>query len=560
MVMVTRLSTTPAQAVAGGVASTDVHRASVATAWRPEKTGTLLAARGDLLAALNCPRELIHIVEDETHGVVAATGGTIGAGSPGQGRPLRGTLPPLYPEWLGDRSFTEAHACRFPYVVGEMARGIATSTMVIEAARAGLVAFFGSAGLDLSTTAQAIRQIKRTLGEHATNWGANLIHAPADAGTEMATAALFLAERVPAMSASAFMALTPSIVRYAAHGLTRGSDGTIRRLGCVFAKVSRPEVAAQFMRPAPDRMLRELVAAGHLSAGEAELAAHVPVAEDITVEADSGGHTDNRPLTALLPAILQLRDAIVAEHRYARTIRVGAAGGLGAPGAVSAAFALGAAYVLTGSINQAAVESGLSIDGRAMLAEAEIADVAMAPAADMFELGIQVQVLKRGTLFAPRARWLWELYRTYDSLEAIPADLRQRLEKDLLREPIEQAWARTRAYFETKDPGENARAARDPKHRMALVFRSYLFMGAQWAREGETSRRGDYQIWCGPAMGAFNAWTRGSFLGRADQRTVVQIARNLLEGAAVITRAQQLRSYGVDVPAAAFTFVPRPLR
>jgi len=35
---------------------------------------------------------------------------------------------------------------------------------------------------------------------------------------------------------------------------------------------------------------------------------------------------------------------------------------------------------------------------------------------------------------------------------------------------------------------------------------------------------------------------------------------NLLEGAAAITRAQQLRSYGVPVPAAAFDFRPRVLR
>jgi hypothetical protein len=40
---------------------------------------------------------------------------------------------------------------------------------------------------------------------------------------------------------------------------------------------------------------------------------------------------------------------------------------------------------------------------------------------------------------------------------------------------------------------------------------------------------------------------------------VVQIALNLLEGAAVVTRAQQLRSYGVPVPAGGFQFVPRQL-
>ena len=69
----------------------------------------------------------------------------------------------------------------------------------------------------------------------------------------------------------------------------------------------------------------------------------------------------------------------------------------------------------------------------------------------------------------------------------------------------------------------------------------------------------DYQIWCGPAMGAFNQWTRGSFLEDPSQRGVVQIARNLLQGAAVLTRAQQLRALGVPMPPAAFQYTPRPL-
>jgi trans-AT polyketide synthase/acyltransferase/oxidoreductase domain-containing protein len=92
-----------------------------------------------------------------------------------------------------------------------------------------------------------------------------------------------------------------------------------------------------------------------------------------------------------------------------------------------------------------------------------------------------------------------------------------------------------------------------------LVFRSYLGQSSRWAIAGVRDRRPDYQIWCGPAMGAFNAWTEGSFLAEPEHRSVVQVARNLLEGAAVVTRAQQLRSFGVPVPPAAFDFKPRPL-
>ena len=123
-----------------------------------------------------------------------------------------------------------------------------------------------------------------------------------------------------------------------------------------------------------------------------------------------------------------------------------------------------------------------------------------------------------------------------------------------------EVWEDARKFFEVRGPHENERAARDPKHKMALVFRSYLGRSSRWPIDGDVSRRLDYQIWCGPAMGAFNAWVKGSFLEQPENRTVVQVARNLLEGAAYVTRAAQLRSYGAPIPAAAFSFCPRPLQ
>ena len=61
------------------------------------------------------------------------------------------------------------------------------------------------------------------------------------------------------------------------------------------------------MSPAPAEILGALRDRGQLGAAEAELASRVPVATDITVEADSGGHTDNRPLGVLLPVSIVLR-------------------------------------------------------------------------------------------------------------------------------------------------------------------------------------------------------------------------------------------------------------
>jgi trans-AT polyketide synthase, acyltransferase and oxidoreductase domains len=44
---------------------------------------------------------------------------------------------------------------------------------------------------------------------------------------------------------------------------------------------------------------------------------------------------------------------------------------------------------------------------------------------------------------------------------------------------------------------------------MALVFRWYLGQSPVWANQGDADRKIDYQIWCGPAMGAFNEWVQG---------------------------------------------------
>lgn len=471
---------------------------------------------------------------------------------------LVGSLPPMYPEWLGDRSFARVHGVRFPYVAGEMANGIATTSLVVAMARAEMLGFFGAAGLALPAIETAVHELGRAL-PGLRNWGVNLIHTPAEPGHEDRLVDLLVRAGVPHVSASAFMELTPAVVRCAVAGLRADRGGDVVRARQLFAKVSRPEVAERFLSPAPGELLRTLLDRGQISEDEARLAQRVPIAEDVTVEADSGGHTDNRPLAVVLPAVRGLRDTIARKHGYSRPIRIGAAGGIGEPAAVAAAFAAGAAYVLTGTINQLSVEAGLSAAAKEMLAAADLADVVMAPAADMFEYGVRVQVLQRGTLFAARAKQLYEAYQAHSSLEEIPAPLRDRIEKDILRDTFDDAWARTREFWADRDVREAERADREPRHRMALVFRSYLGLSSRWAIDGEPTRLGDYQIWCGPAVGAFNRWVAGSPLAVPERRSVVQIALNLLEGAAVLTRAHQVRTYGVAVPDEAFVHRPRLL-
>jgi PfaD family protein len=337
-------------------------------------------------------------------------------------------------------------------------------------------------------------------------------------------------------------------------GIHRDVQGRIATPNRVMAKVSRVEVAERFFAPPPGEMLGELVRRGELTPEQAELASQVPVAQDVTAEADSGGHTDNRSPFALYPLMFALRDRLQRDHGYAGPLRVGAAGGIATPHAAAAAFTMGAAYVLTGSVNQACREAGTSDAVRELLAAAGQGDQRMAPAADMFEMGGKLQVLTRGTMFAMRAQKLYEIYSSCARLEDIPPEQRLMLERTIFRAPLEEIWRQTRAFWTARDVSQVERAERDPKHMMALVFRWYLGQTSRWANRGEAGREIDYQIWCGPAMAAFNEWVRGSWLEPWRNRRVVPVALNILRGAAVLMHAAAIRgsggvvdAYGLDV-------------
>jgi len=125
--------------------------------------------------------------------------------------------------------------------------------------------------------------------------------------------------------------------------------------------------------------------------------------------------------------------------------------------------------------------------------------------------------------------------------------------------PLDDIWRQTIDYFLRRDPKQVQRAEKDPKHRMALVFRWYLGQSSRWAITGEPTRQADYQIWCGPAIGAFNEWVKDSDLAPAPNRRVVPVAFNLLYGAAVMNRISNLRSQGVVLPDEATQVRPLPI-
>jgi PfaD family protein len=162
-------------------------------------------------------------------------------------------------------------------------------------------------------------------------------------------------------------------------------------------------------------------------------------------------------------------------------------------------------------------------------------------------MGVKVQVLKRGTMFAPRASKLYEIYTRYPTWDEVPQAERDRLETTVFKRKFEDIWADTEKFFTERDPRQLERAANDPHQKMALVFRWYLGLSSRWSNTGEKGREMDYQIWCGPAMGSFNDWARGTYLEIPENRRVVDVALQILTGAAYLTRVRSLISQGVTL-------------
>ncbi|WP_330478638.1 ACP S-malonyltransferase [Streptomyces platensis] len=414
------------------------------------------------------------------------------------------------PGALGADTFRERYGLRHAYLAGSMYGGVSGADLLVRLAKAGGMGFFGTGGLALDEIEAGLDAVRTDLGADGP-YGANLLHQHADPDREMALVDLFLRTGVRTVEASGFLRITPALVKYRLSG------------GRVLAKVSSTDMADAFLAPAPRPIVQDLVDSGQMSERDAARFADIPLADDLCVETGSGWYDAVGSLSTLLPAVIRRRDA---RSGAGPRVHVGAAGGIGSPEAAAAAFMLGADFLLTGSINQCTPEADTSPAVKDLLQVLDVHDVAFAPAAEMFELGVRAQVVKRGVFLPARAGKLHELWRRHDSLEDIDAPTRRQIEEKFLRGPLHEAV--------TGSGG-------DAKRRMADAFRTYLDRGFQLALRGEPGRTVDYLIYCGPAMGAFNSWARGTVLESWQSRHVDTIAEHLMSETAALLRDRAAR-------------------
>lgn len=425
---------------------------------------------------------------------------------------------------LGSPEFKNDYNLKYAYLTGGMYRGIASKEMVVKMGKAGMMGFFGTGGLTLSQIEEAIRYIQKELsGGQA--YGMNLVCNLNDPAFEEKTVDLFLETGVRTVEAAAFLNITPALVKYRVKGLTRDKNGKTKIFNRIIAKVSRPEVAEAFLSPAPERILEKLLQENKITPEEAELSKKIPMADDICAEADSGGHTDGGVAYALMPAMLKLRDDMMEKYQYPKKIRLGAAGGIGTPAAAAAAFMLGADFILTGSINQCTVEAATSDAVKDLLEHINVQDTDYAPAGDMFELGAKVQVLKHGVFFPARANKLYDLYRQYNSIDEIDEKTKTQIQEKYFKRDFNQVYEDIKAFYPAS---EIERAERNPKQKMALIFKWYFGYSTRLALSGSEESKVDYQVHCGPALGAFNQWVKGTPLEKWRCRHVDEIGVKIM--------------------------------
>lgn len=424
---------------------------------------------------------------------------------------------------LGSSEFKKDYNLKYAYLAGGMYRGIASQEMIVKLAKSGLMGFLGTGGMSMRQVEENLVYIQSQISPGQA-YGVNLVHNWKNPENDNSLIELLLQLNVQHLEAAAFLNVTTSLVRFRAKGLYRDASGEGIARNKIIAKVSRPEVAEAFLSPAPDLILQNLVEEHLITRQEAELARELPMADDICVEADSAGHTDSGVANKLMPAMIRLRDDMMAKYHYRKQVRIGSAGGIGTPEAALAAFMLGADFILTGSINQCTVEAGTSEKVKDLLQQMNIQDTDYAPAGDMFEMGSKVQVLRKGVFFPARANKLFEIYRRYNSLDEIDSSTSEQIQNKYFKRSFEQIYEELKARY----PNEINKAEQNPKHKMAMVFKWYFGYSSRLALSGSGESTVDFQIHCGPALGAFNQWVKGTGLENWRNRHVDEIGERLM--------------------------------
>ncbi len=405
----------------------------------------------------------------------------------------------------------------------------------------GMLGFFGTGGLPStrSTTRSpyqgGTRPRPRLRAEPSEQPGR-----PGPGGPHRRAAACAPALR--SVEASAYLRPTLPLVHYRLAGLRTDAEGRLRQDHHIVAKVSRTEVAEHFLRPAPEPLVRRLLDDGRITPEQAELGARLPLAQDLCVEADSAGHTDGGNAYVLMPAMRALRDRVTRAgllrgERRARRRRGRHRHPRGRPRRPDPGRRLprdqlhqpGAPWRPV-----PATRSGPAPGPRR-------ARHRVRAAGDMFEVGATSSRQEEHLLPPPAPSC--ELYLRHDSSTDLDARTRATLENNYFKRSLDGCVGGDPRPPGRRSPARLAEVERSPKQKMAHVFRWYFVHSTRLAPARRRSRASTTRSTCGPALGAFNTWVRGTELEPWRGRRVDVIAERLLRETAALL-SERLAAYG----------------
>lgn len=240
----------------------------------------------------------------------------------------------LTAEDFGDPEFKRTYGLRYALYGGSWT----DSHIAIALGKAGCMGAYDSDGVQPDVVAREIDNMKSALGELPF---LIKMHANQNADTQMRLVRLLIEKNVTGVEASGFTDPTAALIRFRLNGI-REEDGKIVIPHKIIAGVSREEILEKFVSPPDPMLVASLLENGYITTQEAALAPRIPVADDITVEAD--------PLVSTLPALVAHCNRIQTQFGYQQKVRVGAGGVIGTGAGCLAAFEMGAAYVAADSV------------------------------------------------------------------------------------------------------------------------------------------------------------------------------------------------------------------
>ncbi|MBB4952063.1 trans-AT polyketide synthase/acyltransferase/oxidoreductase domain-containing protein [Agrobacterium vitis] len=435
-------------------------------------------------------------------------------------------------EQLGSNTFKADHGVRHAYLAGGMHKGISSVALVAALARRGFLASLGTLGLSVAEVEARLIKLRSMLAPQE-RFSVNIVSSIAQPDHEQPLLALCGTYDVTTVEVSGYIRPTAALVAFRLRGLER-REGKITARNRIIAKLSQIEVAEAFLQPAPERLLNELLANGEITAEQAQLARHIPVADDICLAAEGGWYSERGNGWLLFPALRDMRDKVQRAVPYQQTPRIGFSGGIGDPEAAAAAFFMGADFIVTGTINQCTVEAETSDAVKDLLQDCGLQDTVFAPGGDFFEFGAQIQFLRKGILFPARASKLYQLYQTLGSLDELDVKMRRQLEEKYFGKSLEAVWQDVVAHWQKHWPEALDRAAQNPRHKLLLVLRWYFHLAFAAAQAGQADQKVQFAIPCGTAMGTCNHWLKNTALQHWRNRPVADLAQHLLDDTAAI--------------------------